>query len=130
VKSMLLLTLVCLVAATSALGAEHLCPTLTPLPAGSDDLRITEDEISPAKYRESLKYLRTEFPKRLRALSVGADADTTEGFWLSYFNSLTFIEGYTLKTAALLERAQSPSKTDGPAQVHFCAWLQKQKYVD
>jgi hypothetical protein len=126
----LLLSLAFLAVTASALADGRLCPPPAPIAADSDDLRITEDEITAQKYRESLEYLRTELPKRVDALPPGSNVDRIEGFWLSYFNSLSFIEGYTLKTAALLERARRPGKTGGPAEKRFCSWLKKAEYVD
>lgn len=116
--------------AAPAFAGERLCPVPAKLPADQDDLRITEDQFTVKEYRESLDYLPSELPRRLRALPSGSDVDTIEGFWISYFNSLTFIEGYTLKTSALLERARHGGKAGGPAEQRFCAWLQKQEYVD
>jgi hypothetical protein len=111
-------------------SAERLCPASAPIPTDSDNPSLTEDDITAAAYQDSLKYLRVEFPKRLRELNSGHDADTTEGFWLSYFNSLTIVEGYGLKSAASAERSSHPGKAAGPAQARFCEWLQHQRLVD
>jgi hypothetical protein len=123
-------TLTLLLATSPTFGVEHLCPPPAPLPEGRDDFRIKEDEITAKNYRESMDYLRKELPKRIQALPPGSNVDAIEGFWLSYSNSLSFIEGHALKTAALLERARRPGKTNGPAERRFCAWLQKAEYVD
>ena len=126
-----LLALSFLVVGSSALGEERLCPPPADPVEGSDDLRIKEGDITLQHYRDSMRYLRSELPRRVDALPPGSNVDTIEGFWLSYFNSLSYVEGYTLKTAALLERARRPGKkTNGPAEQRFCAWLKKAEYSD
>ncbi len=129
-KKWWLLTPLLLVLATAAFADGRLCPAPVKAAPPDDDLRITEDELTAQKYQESLAYLQHELPARIQALPSGKGVDTIDGFWLSYFNSLTFVEGYTLKTSALLERARNPGKSGGPAEQRFCVWLEKQKYVD
>jgi hypothetical protein len=130
VKTQWFITFLLLFLAWPAFGDERLCAAPAKPTAGEDDLRMTEGEFTLQKYQESLTYLRKELPARLHALPSGSDPEQIDGFWLSYFNSLTFVEGYTLKTSALLERSRSGGKSGGPAERRFCAWLKKQQYVD
>lgn len=91
---------------------------------------MAEHEITTQKYAEAVEYFRTELPRQLRSIPPGRDVNSIEGFWIGYSNSLQLIEGYTLKTRALLERASSDGKRGGPAVTRFCAWLKKQEHLD
>jgi len=117
-------------AAAPALSADRLCPVPAPLPPEQDDFRMTEDEITAQKYAEALEYFRTELPRQLRSIPSGRDVNGIEGFWIGYSNNLQLIEGYTLKTRALLERARSDGKGGGSEVARFCTWLKKQEHLD
>ena len=114
--------------ANFAVAEGPICSQLPPLPAGADDLRIKEHEITKSKYSESLDFIRNEFPRRLLSYEKISEYEQNTEFWLSYYNSLKFIEGYVLKQAA--EQEIQIKKQKGKAAAEFCSFLKEAMYVD
>jgi len=82
---------------------------------------------------EALSFFRKELPKEFQEVKTTREMTDREGFWIGYHNSLAFMEGYFLKQAALLERAQSGGKEkrqEGSALKRFCKFLSKAHSLD
>ena len=87
------------------LAAESFCPNRAPPPEGADDLRMQEDEFNLDHALNSVEFLRTEFAGRIWGPDAVKDFSAWSGHYISYANSLKFIEGALLKQEVLLQRA-------------------------
>lgn len=117
----------------SASAESSLCPPLKPLPPEVDDLRVNESEFTHQHFENAFSFFREDLPKRFKEAKTTEELTDREGFWIGYDNSLSLIEGYVLKQAALLERAQLAGKqrgTRGPAVKRFCQFLTKTRSMD
>jgi hypothetical protein len=104
---------------------------LKPLPKEVDDHRMREADLTQARYSEALAYFKEGLSRQLSKAKATEDVTHSEGFWIAYSNSVAVLEGYTLRQAALLERARGgAAKTRGPAVQRFCSFLSKTRYLD
>lgn len=136
IGAILLAVALCPVWETSAHAGSRLCPPPPPVKEGEDDLRMKEEEFNAEHIAKSLSYLQNDIPNDLQdndSKKIIARLGSSE-FWISYDNSLRFIEGYMLKQAALLQIAQSrgPKKTKqkDDAVKRFCDFLGSAEYTD
>lgn len=118
-----------------ASAEERLCPSSPSLPPDVDDHRMTEDQFTLEHFQSSLSYFQNDLAKELVKTKRTEDVINKEAFWITYENSLRFIEGYALKQAALLERTQvtpgsTAKKWRGPAVQRFCEFVSKAQYLD
>lgn len=120
VSLLVVLLLLCLVVENVAQNAEN------------DDLKIRENEFSKKAYRESLDYLRKEFPKILMESKDPQRAVQSSEVWIGFYNSLTFIEGYQLKQSALIEAKmnQYRKNKESSANREYQKFLKKAEYID
>ncbi len=97
------------------------------------------EKLNPSNFAFELRAIALKLCCPIRQMEVAgslADLTTPAKFWVTYGNCLTFIEGYVLKQAALLERMQMQAKPSndraqpGAAEVRFCAFLAQAKWVD
>ena len=95
---------------------------------GTGELMILEHEFTQRQYIDSLYYLQNEFSRRLLAFGRVSEFEHNTEFWISYYNSLKFIEGYMLRQAAQAEVSAHSKK--GEATDRFCRFLQKARYED
>jgi hypothetical protein len=129
----------------SSSSSEILCPGQSALPKEQDDLRMHEREFTVKNAMESLQFLRNDFSSRIFGPGPQEDLRNDSSHYISYANSLRFIEGTLLKQEALIERAQrdtlsaraasrSSQRDAGvrfeAAKSHFCDFLRSAKYVD
>jgi hypothetical protein len=121
---------------TSAHASSRLCPPPAPVKEGEDDMRMKEDEFNAEHIAKSLFYLQNDIPNELQgndSKKIMARLGSSE-FWISYDNSLRFIEGYMLKQAALLQIAQSRGSKKTKQKVdtvkRFCDFLGSAEYTD
>jgi hypothetical protein len=128
-----------------AFAAESLCPEPAPLPEGADDLRMSEEEFTLDHARSSVEFLRTEFAARIWGPDAVKDLNAWSGHYISYANSLKFIEGALLRQEALLQRlraeelgaatpgseeAREAEQATRDAAEKFCNLLESAEYVD
>ena len=128
-----------------ALAAEPLCTDPAPLPEGADDLRMHEEEFTLDHARNSIEFLRTEFAARIWGPDAVKDFDAWSGHYISYANSLKFIEGALLKQEALLQRfraqelaaavpdseeVREAEQAARDAAERFCNLVESAEYVD
>jgi len=127
------------------LASDELCPKEVPLQEGADDLRMQEDEFTEEHAMESVKFLQSDFSKRIFGADAVKDFRAWSGHYISYHNSLKFIEGALLKHQVLLNRARlkelsvvAPESSEIPqikddleaATENFCSFLSAAEYVD
>ena len=128
-----------------ASAQESLCPPRDPVAPDADDPAMHEREFTLQKARESITFFREDFAKRIWGPEPVRDFSAWSGHYISYANSLRFIEGALLKEHALLLKAQAAlaARVDpkGPeankakaafdaARDTFCAFVASSKYVD
>ncbi len=116
------ITLITLAFSGSVVANEALCPRLPVLPNDVDDLRMSEADCNADQYADSLSFLRSKFPKKIRSVKEIKEVTWSHEFWISYFNSLKFIEGYVLKQKAI--------QKGGAAKKAFCKFMSQANYVD
>ena len=127
------------------LASDGLCPEKVPLQEGVDDLRMQEDKFTQEHALESVEFLQTDFSKRIFGADAVKDFRAWSGHYISYHNSLKFIEGALLKQQILLHRARlkelsvvAPDSSEAPqikynleaATQRFCSFLSAAEYVD
>ncbi len=137
--------LVFLLASQHAVAADVLCPKNAPLQEGVDDLRMQEDEFTAEQAMDAVKFLQTDFSKRIFGTNAVKDFHAWSGHYISYANSLKFIEGALLKQQVLINRARlkelsvlvpesaeiSQLKVNLEAATQkFCVLLSTAEYVD
>ena len=141
-----LVTLLILLLATTAHAQQPLCPPRVAGPNGpAGELVMQESDFTLEKAQEFVKFLRTDFAKRIWGPDPVKDFGAWSGHYISYANSLRFIEGALLREQALRFRAQSqlltarlPSSKEAhaaqssfeKAKQAFCAFVQNSIYVD
>ena len=141
----LLLALAPFLLGASSPSSEILCPGQPVLPKEQDDLRMHEREFTVKHAMESLQFLKNDFSSRLFGSGPQEDLRNDSSHYISYANSLRFIEGTLLKQQALIERARRDtlsaraasrsSQSDAGARFEaaksrFCDFLRSAKYVD
>ena len=90
-----------------ASAQESLCPPREPVAPDADDPAMHEREFTRQKARESITFFREDFAKRIWGPEPVRDFSAWSGHYISYANSLRFIEGALLKEHALLLKAQA-----------------------
>ena len=97
---------------------------------------MKEEDFTAKGFASSFSILQNDIPKELLGKDtkkVLARLDSSE-FWIGYANSLSFIKGYMLKQATLLEIAQSrlSKKTKGSSEAlkAFCEFVSTAHYSD
>jgi hypothetical protein len=97
---------------------------------------MKEEEFNAKHAATALSYLQKDIPGELQGKDskrIMARLGSSE-FWISYDNSLRFIEGYLLKQAALLQISQSrglkKTKQNDDAVKRFCDFLGSAEYTD
>ncbi len=128
-----------------ACAEESLCPPRGPVAPDADDYAMHEREFTVEHARESITFFREDFAKRIWGPEPVKDFSASSGHYISYANSLRFIEGALLKEHALLLKAQAalaarvaPRGTDAKkakaafdaARDTFCAFVASSNYVD
>ena len=126
-------------------ASDKLCPNRAPLQEGADDLRMQEDEFTEVRAMESVKFLQTDFSKKIWGANAVKDLSAWSGHYIGYANSLKIIEGTLLKQQVRLYRTQlnelamtAPESSEipniknklGAAINSFCAFIDKVEYVD
>jgi len=127
------------------LAADSICPNHAPLQEGADDFRMQEDEFTQEHALKSVNFLQTDFSERIWGSDAVRDFSAWSGHYISYANSLKFIEGALLKQQVLLESAllrelslvapdseeviQSRENLKRTREL-FCEFLSKSEYVD
>jgi hypothetical protein len=127
------------------IASDRLCPEKTPLQDGSDDLRMYEKEFTFEEAQSSVTFLQTDFAGRIWGAEPVKDFSAWSGHYISYANSLKFIEGALLKQQALLNRFRlreltlsdpnspeiSQAKEDLEKSIQaFCDLVNESEYVD
>jgi len=136
IRTIFLTAALCSFAGADAQADPKLCPLAPPLEKGQDDLRMKEEDFTAKGFASSFSILQNDIPKELLGKDtkkVLARLDSSE-FWIGYANSLSFIKGYMLKQATLLEIAQSrlSKKTKGSSEAlkAFCEFVSTAHYSD
>ena len=144
-RILLVLALVPFLLAASSPSSEILCPRRSMLPKTQDDLRMSEGEFTLTHAIESLRFLQNDFSSRIFGPGPREDLRNDSSHYISYANSLRFIEGTLLKQQVLIERARKDalaaraasrsSQSDAntrfeTARVRFCDFLRSAEYVD
>ena len=126
-------------------ASDMLCPKKPALQDGADDLRMHEEDFSFDRAHKSVHFLQTDFAGRIWGTEPVRDFSAWSGHYISYANSLMFIEGVLLKQQALLYRARLNELTESDpasfelselkikfaeAKNSFCKLLSDAKYVD
>ena len=139
------IALLALMISHQVFASDKLCPNRAPLQEGADDLRMQEDEFTDVSAMESMKFLQTDFSKRIGGTNAVKGFSAWSGHYISYANSLKFIEGTLLKQQVLLYRARltelsivTPESSEipkiksklGVAVKSFCTFLDEAEYVD
>ncbi len=89
----------------------------------ADDLRIMEAEFTKEQYQSSIAYL-SEFPREIVYSEDLAKTVKSSETWISYDNSLKFVQGYILREIAITNPV--PSNINA-----FCKFLSVQgEYSD
>jgi len=126
-------------------ASGSLCPNSASLQEDADNLQMKEDEFSERRAMEAVKFLQTNFSKRIWGADAVKDLNARSGHYISYENSLKFIEGALLKQQIHLYRArlyelsitnpESPEipkikNTHAAALTSLCVFIGKAEYVD
>lgn len=143
IRTVVTLFLVALPVLTHA--EQPLCPPRVVGPNGPEELLMHERDFTPEEAQNSVIFLRTDFAKRIWGPDAVKDLGASSEHYISYANSLRFIEGVLLKDRALHLRAQSqllardhPSSSEARAahsayenaKRTFCTFVQNSIYVD
>jgi hypothetical protein len=139
----ILIALVPFLLGASPPPSNILCPRQPALPKEQDDLRMHEHEFTLKHAMESLQFLQNDFSARVFGPGPREDLRDDSSHYISYANSLRFIEGALLKQEALVEQARrdaSPRASRGSqsaagvrfeaAKRRFCEFLRSAEYVD
>jgi len=137
--------LVLLVIPMVTLAEPPVCPARVAGPNEPEELLMHESDFSFEKAEASVKFLRTDFSKRIWGPDSVRDLDACSGHYMGYMNSLRFIEGALLKAEVLRLRSQlqlvSIQKSDSAeakaaakafedAKAKFCNFIEDSIYVD
>ena len=132
------------VVSRTAIADPALCPKRAVGANEPTELLVDEGDFTLDKAIESVQFLRVDFSKRLWGPSSVADLSRSSENYISYTNSLLFIEGALLKQEALRLRAEAnrfSNEADAPAakaagkafeqaKAKFCAFVAESMYVD
>jgi hypothetical protein len=144
-RILLVLALVPFLLGASSPSSDSLCPGRPALPKTQDDLRMSEGEFSLTHAMESLRFLQNDFSSRIFGPGPRDDLRDDSSHYISYANSLRFVEGTLLKQQALIERARrdtlaaraAPGSSQSEARSRFaaakrrfCDFLRAAEYVD
>ena len=102
----ILIALVPFLLGASPPSSNILCPRQPALPTEQDDLRMHEHEFTLKHAMESLQFLQNDFSARVFGPGPREDLRDNSSHYISYANSLRFIEGALLKQEALVEQAR------------------------
>ena len=92
-------------------------------------LKIQPAEFNKEKFEESLNILKNILPDKLKKEDGSKRIINNSEFWVSYYNSLLFIEGYTLKKEAELEKKMK-GNSNGKANKAYEDFLENSYYSD
>jgi len=130
---------------TIALAEPPLCPERVAGPNEPEELLMHESDFTLEKALESIKFLNTDFSKRIWGPGAVKDFGAWSGHYISYANSLRFIEGALLRNEALRLRSRSrllseqkPESKEAKASVKafqeakakFCNFAENSLYID
>ncbi len=73
-------------------------------------LKIPSEDLNVKQYEESIKNIKIDLPKQLRELKDKNTIIRNSEFWMSYYNSLMYIEGYVLKKEAEVEKLKGKGR--------------------
>ncbi len=91
------------------------------------NLKMLDADFTKNNFEESLLGLRKELPERLiNSKNRNGLIDGSE-FWITYYNSLKYIEGYTLKKEAELEKLSGKGVV---AQKRYARFLKEAQLSD
>ena len=108
-------------------------------------MRMQEDEFTLERALESVNFLQVDFSERIWGPEPVTDFSAWSGHYISYANSLKFIEGALLKQQVYLELARARGlsgdasnsaeklrieKNIDAAKKKFCDFLKAADYVD
>lgn len=138
--------IILLIVSPSLIAAESLCPPLSALPDGADDLRMSESNFSFEKANNSISWLENDIWEVIRSKKTTSELLMyTEQFGIPLPNSISTVKGTLYKQRALLELKNleiMKLKKDTPeniniaqkrfdiAQREFCKLLENAEYVD
>lgn len=138
-------TLVLLMLPAFAHAEQPLCPPRVVGANEPEGLVMREGDFTLEKAESSVVFLRTDFGRRILGPDAVKDFGASSEHYISYANSLRFIEGALLKEHALQLRAQAellardrPSSSEAraaqtdyeSARKKFCTFVQNSAYVD
>ena len=83
----------------SAVAAQSLCEIAKQYDGQADDLRIYEAEFTKEHYQSSITYLEN-FPRKFVNSKDLTKTVRNSEIWISYDNSLKFVQGYILREIA------------------------------
>jgi hypothetical protein len=141
----ILVVLICYYPTSVVFADSPLCSIRVVIPNEPEELIMYENDFSLDKGLESINFLRTDFSKRIWGSNPTTDFNTWSGHYISYMNSLRFMEGALLKETALrlrlksqLLEIQSPDSLDSKAakkgfedaKEKFCHFVNNSLYVD
>ena len=86
----------------SAIAEQSLCEVAKQHDEKADNLRINEAEFTKEHYQSSISYLE-DFPGRIVNSEDLSEAIRSSETWISYDNSLKFVQGYILREIAIRE---------------------------
>jgi hypothetical protein len=139
------LALASLAAGAGANAEPNICPPRQVGPNEPEELLMHESDFSLEKARESVSFLRNDFAKRIWGEQRVQDFSSSSAHYISYMNSLRFIEGALLREEALHLRAHSellaktnPDSAEAKvasdaflqAKAKFCDFINNSIYVD
>lgn len=93
------------------------------------ELKIKDEEITSASYKEAISFLQDNVPKILKDKKKLDRILQSSEFWISYSNSLKIIQAYVLKKDAIFE-SQPQKMRSTKAQIKYREFLEKTFYAD
>ena len=141
----ILVVLICCYPTSVVFADSLLCPTRVVIPNEPEEFIMYENNFSLDKGLESVDFLRTDFSKRIWGSNPTTDFNAWSGHYISYMNSLRFMEGALLKETALRLRLKSQllsiqstgsldskaaKKDFEDAKEKFCHFVKNSLYVD
>ncbi len=90
-------------------------------------LKVKNQDLTWQAYQVSLSVLEEDLPKLIRESKDIREIKTNSEFWISYFNSLMYIRGYTLKKEAELEKLSGKGVV---AQKRYARFLKEAQLSD
>ena len=145
-KQVIVFSIICLsLSSHQILADERICPDRKQLPEGANDLRMQEHEFSVEHALEAVAFLQKDFSKRIWGENAVNDFSSWSGHYISYANSLKFIEGALLKQRVIMEQARLKEISDSAPNSkeiaetkanlesltkQYCEFLASAEYVD